>query len=704
MAGLLGIGLSGILGHQAALNTTANNITNANTPGYSRQEVQFGAQTPQRTGAGSIGTGVNVENIRRLANEYLTQQIREDSSLEGEQRTLNNELSRLDNLLGGESTGLSKSLNNFFASLQNAAEDPTSLPQRQLVISEGEQVVKRFSALNEKFIQQRESVKTQMQQGVKDANALIASIADLNSAISQSPGLAQGRMPNDLLDQRDEKLRQLSELVSIKVSPTEGAQVNVTLNNGQGLVVGNIAAELGTRPSASDPLMLEFTLGTSGRVVNVDSQINGGKLGGLRHFQQQALAPAFDELGRIAIALADTMNSQHQMGMDLEGELGGLFFKDFNSEALQASRVAPNANNSENPLPLGDPQLAVEITDSSILAAGTWSLKFVAGDSYELFNDRTGEKVAYGALTAGVSSKIPADPVSPGDPEINLGFTISYKGGAVVDGDRFEIQPTRNGAADIAMQVRREEDLAFASPIRAESGPDNKGTGVISQGTMLAVRDPDNEPLPGFKAQGELANGPLKVTFYKEANEKLAYTVEDSNNVFIVGRDFPGDPPVDPLVDRDKISYFKPDEDLFGDIPPDGEAYQGFQFIVSGQPEFGDSFNIKFNKNGVSDNRNAESLASFGTKNTLNNGSQSFAEGYAGLVENVGVQTRQSQLDLQAGKTLLEQSFNQRESVSGVNLDQEAGKLIQYQAAYNASAKVITVAQDLFNTLLQTFR
>lgn len=124
MAGLLGIGLSGILGHQAALNTTANNITNANTPGYSRQEVQFGAQTPQRTGAGSIGTGVNVENIRRLANEYLTQQIREDSSLEGEQRALNTELSRLDNLLGGESTGLSKALNNFLPVCRTPPKTP----------------------------------------------------------------------------------------------------------------------------------------------------------------------------------------------------------------------------------------------------------------------------------------------------------------------------------------------------------------------------------------------------------------------------------------------------------------------------------------------------------------------------------------------------------------------------------------------------
>ena len=228
MAGLINIGLTGILGQQAALNTTGNNITNANTPGYSRQEVQFETQSAQRTGAGSIGTGVSITNIRRLANEYLTQQVREDTSLFGEQEALNSELSRLDNLLGGETTGLSNALNNFFASLQNAAEDPASLPQRQLVLSEAQQVVNRFEALNQEFIQQRESVKTQMEQGVKDANTLLKSIAELNLAISESPGLAQGREPNELLDKRDEKLRELSELVNISVVQAEGSQVNVS--------------------------------------------------------------------------------------------------------------------------------------------------------------------------------------------------------------------------------------------------------------------------------------------------------------------------------------------------------------------------------------------------------------------------------------------------------------------------------------------
>ncbi|MDX1560248.1 MAG: flagellar hook-associated protein FlgK, partial [Marinobacter sp.] len=432
MAGLIGIGLTGILSHQAALNTTGNNITNANTPGYSRQEVLFETQEGQRTGAGTIGSGVNVADIRRLANEYLVQQVREDSTLYGEQQALNSELSRLDNLLGGETTGLSNALNNFFASLQNAAEDPTSLPQRQLVLSEAQQVVNRFQALNQEFIQQRESIKTQMQQGVKDANTLLKSIAELNLAISESPGIAQGQMPNELLDKRDEKLRQLSELVSIKVTPTDGSQVNVSLSNGLSLVVGSNASTLGTRGNAEDPTRLEFTLNNGGRTLNIDEQITGGKLGGLLRFDTEGLKPAFDELGRIAIALSDTMNHQHEIGMDLEGELGGLFFTDINSLEAQRSRVVPNGNNA----PSTTGQLAVEITDSSALPAGRWTLQFSGdGRSYELIDQATGKTVNQGRLP------------DPAQSEISMpGFNIRVEGGTFNAGDKYLIQPSRNAA------------------------------------------------------------------------------------------------------------------------------------------------------------------------------------------------------------------------------------------------------------------
>ncbi|WP_417544501.1 flagellar hook-associated protein FlgK [Marinobacter sp.] len=679
MAGLIGIGLTGILGHQSALNTTGNNITNANTRGYSRQEVLFETQEGQRTGAGTIGKGVSVVDIRRLANEYLVQQVREDSTLTGEQQTLNSELNRLDNLLGGESTGLNNALNDFFASLQNAAEDPASLPQRQLVLSEAQQVVNRFQALSQEFVQQRESVKTQMQQGVKDANTLLKSIADLNLAISESPGLAQGRMPNELLDQRDEKLRQLSELVNIRVTETEGSQVNVSLSNGLSLVVGNNAAQLGTRGNAEDPTRLEFTLTNGGRTLNIDEQVSGGQLGGLRRFDNEALKPAFDELGRIAIGVAASMNQQHEIGMDLEGDLGGLFFNDVNDLAVQRSRVVANANNQ---LPR-DGQLAVEITDSTKLPAGSWTLQFSGdGRNFELIDKASGKIVNQGRLPDPVQSEITMP-----------GFNIRVEGGTFNAGDKYLIQPSRNAAESIGLQVNREEDLAFASPIRATTGDQNVGTGKIDQGTMLNVRSPfTGSLLPGFQTAGELANGPLTISFAAGGPTGMTFTVT-------------GPPPASATVGTANQPYEAGKiNTVFSDDPAAGGDYQGFQFKLTGQPATGDTFEIAYNSNGVSDNRNAELLAALGTANTLNGKSQNFTEGYAGLVEDIGVKTRQSQFDLEAGKTLLEQSTGQRESVSGVNLDEEAGRLIQYQAAYNASAQVISVAQDLFNTLLQTFR
>lgn len=676
MAGLINIGLTGVLGHQAALNTTGNNITNANTPGYSRQEVSFETQPGRTTGAGSIGTGVSIANIRRLADEYLAEQVRSDSSLMAEQDVLSRELGRLDNLLGGEATGLSKALNNFFASLQNAAEDPGSLPQRQLVLSEAQSLVNRFQAMQQEFLQQREIVKAQMKEGVADANTLLNQVADLNLAIAEFPGLAQGKEPNDLLDKRDEALRKLSEIVQVRVVPTDGRQVNVLLGNGQALVVGGDAAQLGTRPGTDNPTDLEFTLTSGGRTLAVSEQMNGGRLGGLRSFQDNALKPAFDELGRLAVVISDQLNKQHQIGMDLEGDLGGLLFADINSPELQRSRVIASGNNQAP----ANGVLGVEITDSKELLAGSWDLRFSGADgrNYELIDQATGRTVNQGRLP----DPLPAEISMPG-------FNIRIQAGTFNEGDRFQIQPTRQSASDMRLIVEREEDLAFASPIRASADNGNSGDAKIDQGTMLAIRNPlTNAPLPGFTTLGELSP-PLMVRFTSDSQYEILDATDPARPVALA-------PPVTGNFQRGISNT------LFSEDPADPN-YRGFQFQLSGNPRAGDSFLIEYNSGGVADNRNAELLAGLATARTMNSGTQSFMDGYAGLVENVGVKTRQSQLDRDSAASLLEQSTNQRESVSGVNLDEEAGRLIQYQAAYNASAKVMGVAQELFNTLLATF-
>ncbi len=420
----------------------------------------------------------------------------------------------------------------------------------------------------------------------------------------------------------------------------------------------------------------------------MDEQIQGGKLGGLRAFDEMALKPAFDELGRLAIAISSAINHQHEIGMDLEGDLGGNFFSDVNSLAVQRSRVVPNGNNDRTTTG----QLAVEITDSSQLPAGTWELQFSGdGRSYELIDTISGDTVKQGRLP---------DPVQS---EINMpGFNIRVEGGEFNAGDKYLIQPSRNAAENMQLNIRREEDLAFASPVRASSDDGNLGTGTINQGNMLNVRNPNTGALlDDFQNSGQFADGPITVTFSNDGAGNITYEVANDSGVLFtsaaVDNDGDGTPDVYDPQKINQIFSTRPEDESNG-------QYRGFVFEITGEPADGDVFTIDFNRNGVSDNRNAELMAALGTKNTLNGGSQNFTEGYAGLVEDIGVKTRQSQLDKDAGATLLEQSTNQRESVSGVNLDEEAGKLIQYQAAYNASAQVMSVAQDLFNTLLQSFR
>jgi flagellar hook-associated protein 1 FlgK len=458
--------------------------------------------------------------------------------------------------------------------------------------------------------------------------------------------------------------------------------VNVSLQNGQALVLDSTASKLGTRDNSEDPNYLEFTLTSGGRTLSVDEQITGGKLGGLRRFQEEGLRPAAAELGRIAIALSDSINQQHEIGMDLEGDLGGAFFSDINSQAAQRGRVIANANNS----PPGDAQLAVEIIDSSALQGGSWSLRFGGdGRNFEVVDRATGDVVNQGRLPDPVQSEISMP-----------GFNIRIDSGTFNAGDSFLIEPTRQAAANLNLAINREEDIAFASPVRAEASDGNGGDGVISQGTMLNVRDPfTNSLLANFSQQGQLSP-PLDIQFREDGGQLVFDVVDGNTGTVLEAGDAAAVPPVNVFQPGVSNKLFTED--------PRADNYYGFQFEVSGNPQPGDSFDIGYNANGISDNRNAEFMAALGTKNTLNNGSQSFSDGYASLVGEIGVRTRQSQLDKDSGQTLLEQSNNQRESVSGVNLDEEAGRLIQFQAAYNASAKVMSVAQDLFDTLLQTFR
>lgn len=488
MADLLKIGLTGIQTSQAALSTTGHNITSANVPGYSRQRTDMVTNVAQGTPDGFIGGGSRVETITRLADQFATEQLRRDNTAYHRLDTINGLVSQLDTIFANPNTGISTALNSFFASVQTAADDPSSAAARQLVLSQSDNLVQRFQTLYQRIEDQRAALGSQIQNMVGEISQIGANIANLNKSIEIATGQAAGNPPNDLMDQRDELLRRLSELVGVQVIPTENNKVNVSIGNGQPLVLGIGSNQVLALDSELDPSVQDIAFKTGNVTLRYDaSTMSGGKLGGLLEFRDEILTPAFNELGRLALTFADSFNQQHAMGMDLDGDIGNRFFEDINTAERMALRVRSDSNNA---LP-DDRVLGVEITDVSQLTASDYELRFdgPANTDYSIIRLKDNATVNSGTLSGTWPESV-----------INVdGMSIHFTSGSFQQGDRFLLQPTRKGAENVARELDSTRDIALAYPVRTETARLNRGTGAVSQGEMLAVFQPDaNELHPDF--------------------------------------------------------------------------------------------------------------------------------------------------------------------------------------------------------------
>ncbi|XOZ34385.1 flagellar hook-associated protein FlgK [Halomonadaceae bacterium KBTZ08] len=664
---LLNTGLTGILSNQKALETTSNNITNANTPGYSRQRADFESNPSQATGSGYIGQGVNIVDIQRLNDQFINTQLRSDTTLHSEQKALVENLNGMDDLLGNEDTGLNRALTDFFGTLQDAAESPASSSLREQALSQADNLVARFQSVDSQLRAREETVNDRISANIGEINSLADGIAELNKSIAEAPGRASGRDANELLDKRDEKLRKLSELVQVQTNENDDGTVNVRIGKGQGMVSKGNSATLRLAGPTEQAGRREVMLEGLGEDRAITHELTGGALGGNLKFRDEIIEPTMNGIGRIAIGLSQRINEQHKMGQDLNGNLGGNFFRNINADTVAKGRITPSADTAQG----GSPDARVEITDSSQLDTRSYTLEITdASGGYNLRDAASGEVVKNGSV----------DPDPPPIQTIGYnGFEIQLESGSLQEGDEFSVRPTYNGARDMETEISSGEDIALAAPIRAESNSGNQGTGQISQGKML-----ESDP-PGLDSNGNV-DPPLQIRFTSESQ----YEVNDVSD------------PANPTTLT--TGTFEPGKTntVFSADPADPN-YRGFQFELSGNPEKGDSFRIEANEGGTSDNRNGLALGDLNAKNYLDDGNFSFTDAYGAVVEDVGSRTRTAQVDKEAAGTLKEQSQKQWEEQSGVNLDEEAGKLVQFQNAYSASSQVVSVARDLFNTLIGTF-
>ena len=455
----------------AAINTIGNNTANVDTAGYSRQQTMTVASASQNIGSGFIGTGTTLSDVRRIYNSYLDSQLQSSTALNSDATAFQGQASATDTLLSDSSTGVSTVLATFFTQLQGVSTTATDSSARAQFLTTATALSARFNSTSAQLTAQNASINSQLTTLTGQVNTLSSSIASLNKQITQAS--ASGSTPNSLLDARSESVRQLNQLVGAKVVDNKGSY-DVYIGTGQSLVSGTTANSLSAVPGTSDPSQYSLKVNYSQTSSDVTSVVTGGTIGGLLRYRSDVLAPAVNELGRVAMVVSDKVNSQLNQGIDSNGNFGTNLFNSINAADQINQRSLASSGNSA-----GSGNLDVTIADTGKLTASDYQVTFTSSTGYNVKRLPDGSSVGSYDL-------------STTPPPVIDGFSLSLNGGGASTmntGDSFKITPTRNAAAGIATVMTDPKTIAAAAPLTATAGASNLGTGVITQPTLTSSLD-----------------------------------------------------------------------------------------------------------------------------------------------------------------------------------------------------------------------
>lgn len=476
-------GVSALIASQRQLSTTSHNIANINTDGYTRQRVDLTERPPQFVGGGYLGKGVDVSAIARTANDFLTTQLRNTTAGEARASTYLDLASQVDAAVSSGTFG--PAVTQFFNSLQDVNNHPSSIPARQVFLTAAQTLTQRFQDLDSRFAELTTNVNSGLTQRVDTVNTLATSLANLNTNIVQAQGVAQGQPPNDLLDQRDALLKKLSSLVNISTLPQQDGGLNVFIGNGQLLVAGSNPVALTTVPNPLDNGRTEVAMKSGGTTTIISDALTNGEMAGLLGFRDQVLDPSRNASGRLAAAVNFSMNAQHRAGMDLNGQLGGDLF----------AIGSPSVNAA--PANVGGLTVAIDPSNLGALTNSDYSLTY------------NGANFTLTRATDGVQQTL-----SGAGPFAVDGMTITVSS-APAAGDRYLIQPTRYLARNMTLQVNDPTKVAVANPVKTSAALSNVSAATISPPQVLDSTNPNllvstrlvfNNPPTTFQVNGA---GPL---------------------------------------------------------------------------------------------------------------------------------------------------------------------------------------------------
>ena len=667
---LYDIANAGVRANSELLQTTSKNIANVNTEGYVRERTEFTTMIDNQVGRGET---------YRLLNEFAQKQLNRDTSNKAFFDQFVTEASRVDSLFSEESNSLSTSINSFFNNVQESLNQPSSTVARSLVMTDAQNLIDQMDRLSSIVVDQKAVVNEQLEIFSDEANNLIQSISELNTKIASVHGTDRESVSSGLYNERDKAIRDLSELIDIETLDGNNGEKQVYLGSGQALVMQSGTFNLFSFSGDPDPNFKELKLDVNGGKavpLEVDVSKLKGKIGGLLAFRDDILVPAQNQLGQMGLALADAFNQQNSLGMNANGEIGGDIFA---IPTVDAFGYQANTGTSTM-------TATVEPGLGSELPASDFVVTYTSASTVEIQPiDNKGEPLGSPATANIVGGVIDSSTITPaGSDSFGLQLNVS---GTANTGDQFMVKLNSQAATTLELATERPEDLALASPIRTANDINNTSDASISAGT---VSDIDNSTGITVGPPPSLANGNITLVKTANANE---YQITDGNGTST----FTITPPAENILTQAGAPY---------------DTY-GFDFNIEGSPATGDTFTVEFNTGGFDDNRNGLQLADLQNgelvrqnvvaSSTADN-HQTFNQAYSGLVTDIGVVTSQAQTNGAAFTALADQSEAWYESLSGVNLDEEAANLLRFQQSYAASAQVLSTARTIFDTLLSAAR
>lgn len=648
VTGIFNIGVRALQTNQAVLQTIGNNIANVNTPGYSRQSAVQQTVLGQFTGGGYIGGGVGLATIERAHNEFLTRQ----SALSGSvaagdaQRLL--QLKRLEDIFQGGDKGLGAAVSDMLNAFSNVASAPTDLSARAVVLNRTDETAARFRSMAGQIDDLKRGVGAELRAAVSAVNSLAERIAQVNREVARASG--SGQEPNDLLDQRDQLLKDLGTYVQTSLLEDENGVVSVFVAGSRPLLVGSTVRQFGLSADAfNDPNQTKLSsLDNGANTVLEEATLGGGRIAALLRFQNTDLAEAGQLLGRMALAIGTAMNAQHRLGLDLNGNPGGDLF----GLPPIPDALANRANTGNAGL-----QVALQTSPSSGVAA-------LAVSNYQI--NFTG--AAAGSITRLSDGQVSSFTSLP----IQLDGLVLTASGTAQAGDSFLITPFSGIASSIAGAFSSPAALAMSSPVAARAGSSNTGTLAVDK---LAAR---SVPVPAA----------ITLNFTTASS----YTRSDDPALALT-------PPGVPL----NYTYTPGQAIEYATVLP---ATTGWSLTLKGAAKAGDSLvvgsnaSVQPNADPRLNGGNAKSLLALRDA-ALFDGS-ALTDGYAEAMAQVGVMVQSASFAADVSQAIATSVEQDRSGAAGVNLDEEAAKLLQYQQAYQASAKMLQIAQGVFDALMQS--